>query len=307
MRLTLLGPQRYHPAVGRAVRDLRIAGDIATVNAGWQERESDDAELDGLLGGRSRNLHLFDRWIDVTERDPEFAAADTQRRQTIEEIQAVYLLRLHHAMVSIAELQARTGDPAVLAGAVDDAIDAVARLDAWHLERVAEVHAAFYDRWPPHERSAVAEHRAAVARLLDGVAGVAIAGGHVGVLLHVLHLFNVGPLLEDRPVVAWSAGAMAVTETVVLFHDHAVHGSRQAEVLDRGLGLVRGIVALPHARRRLTLSDADRMSRLARRFAPARCLVLDDGAEVRLGPDGSLPHGCTVLDGDGMVRTYDAA
>jgi hypothetical protein len=303
----LLGPQRRDPSVGPVLRDLGVTGAIATVNAGWQEREPDDEELDGLLGGRSRNLHLYGRWLDVTERDPEFATADAQRRQRIEEVQAVYLLRLHHAMQSIAELAARTGDRDVLDAATEDAIDAVARLDAWHLERVAEIHAAFYDRWPPHERSAVAEHRAAVSDLLDGVEALAIAGGHVGVLLHVLHLFNVGALIGDRPVVAWSAGAMAVTERVVLFHDHAVHASRNAEVLDRGLGLARGVVALPHARRRLDIGDGPRMSRMARRFAPARCLVLDDGAQVRLGSDGTAPADSTVIDLEGRVQDGVAA
>lgn len=75
---------------------------------------------------------------------------------------------------------------------------------------------------------------------------------------------------------------MAVTETVVLFHDRVVHGTGGAEVFDHGLALVRGVVALPHARRRLRLGDRRRMALLARRFAPADCLVLDDGARVEV-------------------------
>jgi hypothetical protein len=100
---------------------------------------------------------------------------------------------------------------------------------------------------------------------------------------------------------------MAVTERVVLFHDHAVHASRNAEVLDRGLGLARGVVALPHARRRLDIGDGPRMSRMARRFAPARCLVLDDGAQVRLGSDGTAPADSTVIDLEGRVQDGVAA
>ena len=38
------------------------------------------------------------------------------------------------------------------------------------------------------------------------------------------------------------------------------------------------MVALPDARRRLRLDDALRVGLLARRFAPAVCLGLDDGA-----------------------------
>ena len=48
---------------------------------------------------------------------------------------------------------------------------------------------------------------------------LAIAGGHVGVLLRCLKLFGVSPPAE-LPVVAWSAGAMALTDRVVLYNDH---------------------------------------------------------------------------------------
>lgn len=94
---------------------------------------------------------------------------------------------------------------------------------------------------------------------------------------------------------------MAVTETVVLFHDRVVHGAGGAEVFDHGLALVRGVVALPHARRRLRLGDRRRMALLARRFAPADCLVLDDGARVEAA-DGTLrTPAATVLRHDGTV------
>ena len=49
------------------------------------------------------------------------------------------------------------------------------------------------------------------------------------------------------------------------------------------------MVPLPHMRRRLRVDDPIRMSVLARRFAPARCVVLDDGVRVPLAPDGGLP------------------
>ena len=55
---------------------------------------------------------------------------------------------------------------------------------------------------------------------------MAIAGGHVGELTRVLHLFHVAPYLPAR-VVAWSAGAMALTDRVVLFHDSSRTGWRR--------------------------------------------------------------------------------
>ena len=44
-----------------------------------------------------------------------------------------------------------------------------------------------------------------------------------------------------------SAGAMALSERIVLFHHHAPQGRRDAELLDAGLGIVRRRILLPHA------------------------------------------------------------
>jgi hypothetical protein len=49
------------------------------------------------------------------------------------------------------------------------------------------------------------------------------------------------------------------------------------------------------------------MSVLARRFAPATCLVLDDGVRVDLGRDGALPPDARVLDDDGRITEGTAA
>jgi hypothetical protein len=49
------------------------------------------------------------------------------------------------------------------------------------------------------------------------------------------------------------------------------------------------------------------MSVLARRFAPAPCLVLDDGVRVDVGPDGALPPEARVLGADGRITEGTAA
>jgi hypothetical protein len=59
------------------------------------------------------------------------------------------------------------------------------------------------------------------------------------------------------------------------------------------------VVLLPHARRRLDLADADAAGRLARRFAPDFCVVLDDGAQLEL--DAGLPPNARVIGVDGRV------
>ena len=45
------------------------------------------------------------------------------------------------------------------------------------------------------------------------------------------------------------------------------------------------------------------MQVFVRRFAGARCLLLDDGARVDLGPEGELPAGARVISDDGTVGT----
>ena len=71
---------------------------------------------------------------------------------------------------------------------------------------------------------------------------------------------------------------MCVTDRILTFHDSPPHGRRDPIVLDRGLGLCPGVVALPHAAKRLKLDDASRVSLLARRLAPGVGVTLDDAS-----------------------------
>lgn len=303
--VVLLGPQRQ-PTLDEVVQSLDLEGPYAIITAGWQEREPDDEEFDALLDGQSGNLGLFARWLDVLDRDPEYAAADVRLREVLDELQELYLLRLDHALDAVAALQLRPGSAVLRAAAVAEAVEAVRALDVAHLARIGEINADFYDRWPPHEREVIAHHRAAVGRQLSEASALVVAGGHVGVLVASMHLFNVAAGL-DIPVIAWSAGAMAMAEQIVLFHDRAVQGPGNPEVYGPGLSLLRGVVPLPHATVRLLLDDGDRMSAFARRFAPARCVLLDAGSRVRIDADGLLPVGTRVLDPDGAVSVVAVA
>ena len=126
-----------------------------------------------------------------------------------------------------------------------------------------------------------------------GGTAVAIAGGHVMVLLNRFRMYALMPKLTEFPVLAWAAGAMVLTERIVAFHDSPPQGRGNPEVLEAGVGLVPGVVVLPHARQRLKLTDPVRVALLARRFAPARCLAFDADCEAwwvdwRLRPGGGL-------------------
>jgi hypothetical protein len=305
VRVTLLGPQR-RPTLETVAASLYPEGSVATITAGWQEREPDDDELSKLLGSRDVNLRLYQRWLDVQERDPVFAAGERRLAGVLEELQDVYLLRLDHALQAVYAVQRRGDGLPLRDGVLSEAIDAVRELDAAHLRRVSAVRGEFYQELPPHDRPVIAEHRAEVAARLGDAAAAVIAGGHVDVLADVLHLFNVAASLRSG-VIAWSAGAMALGERIVLFHDRSAHGPGHPEVYGRGLSVVRNVVPLPHARARLLLEDAPRMAVFARRFAPARCVLLENGTRMDTDQDGTCPLGTRVLDPDGRVTTPEAA
>jgi hypothetical protein len=308
VRIVLLGPQR-RPTLAGVARSLLAgpgAGDpgvgwpgaggpVAAITAGWQEREPDDAELVALLGGRAVNLALYRRWLDVRDRDPEYRAGERDLAGVLAELQELYLLRLDYALQAVYAVQRRAGAAVASADALDEAVEAVRELDAAHLRRVNGARGEFFARLVPHERPVIAEHRAEVSAVLADGAALVITGGHVGVLAEVLHLFNIAAALRS-PVIAWSAGAMALADRIVLFGDRSPRGPGHAEVYGSGLSLLRDVVLLPHARARLLLDDTPRMAVLARRFAPARCVPLEAGTRIDVSADGAWPPGTRTIE-----------
>jgi len=299
----LLGPQRFDPFVARVLDDLGADGPVAAITAGWQEREEEHDELRDHVRRPVDNLALYRRADEAFRDDPELFAAVRARQDRLRELQQVYRRRLAAALGSARELLARGGDPAILEPERADAIAAVRRLDDHHVGRVREVHDEFAAAWRPWERPAVARHRDELAARLRRASALLIAGGHVAILLNRMRLFGVLDLAGELPVVAWSAGAMTLTERIVLFHDSPPQGAGNAEMLDVGTGRCDGIVALPHASRRLRLDDRDRVAILARRMAPAISVALDPGARVD-ADDGrwSPAPGTRVLLPTGELR-----
>jgi hypothetical protein len=316
VKVILLGPQR-RPTVDTVVRSLGLDGPVATITAGWQERESDDRELSARLGGRDVNLALYQRWLDVQDRDPGYAAGERRLQAGLAELQDAYLLRLDYALQAVYALLRHGGsDDQLRVDAVAEAVAAVRELDAAHLRRVNSARGEFFERLQPHDRPVIAEHRAVVADVLGDAAALVMAGGHVGVLADVLHLFNVAAALhgeaphspaQGAPVIAWSAGAMALADRIVLFHDRAPQGPGHPEVYGSGLSALRDVVLLPHARARMLLDDTPRMAVFARRFAPARCVLLEQGTRIDADGDSACPPGTRVLAEDGRVSVLEAA
>ena len=307
-RVVLLGPQRLHPTIGEEVAAAGLpTGPLAVVTAGWQEREGEDQELRADLAPDVLNLGLYSRGEVLAKADPEYFKLHRARQDRLRTLQRFHRRRLGPALSACRSFLSQKGPAALLEPEREDAIQAVRALDQHHLRRVRSEMAEFEERVRPGEREHIARQRAEVAAVLQGCAALLIAGGHVAVLLNRLELFGVPPVLGERPVFAWSAGAMALTERVVLFHDSPPQGAGDPEILGRGLGLVPDVVVLPGARHRLRLTDPARVALLARRFAPARCVPLDegdrltwDGASLVGGPgarwmsaDGDLGTGAT--------------
>jgi len=279
-RIVLLGPQSRVVTAGEVAADLWPEGTIATVTAGWQEREPEDEELNSVFGGRTDNLRLYGRAEAASAADPELGKAHRSLQESLKLLRRAYNLRLSKLMDTWTALTEMRGDPAVLDPERAAALETVRRLDISHIARITEMRAEFFGRWRPGERDAIVEPRREIEKQLADASAVAIAGGHIAVLLNRLRIFGLDEMLANMPVIAWSAGAMALADTVVLFHDHPPQGPGHAEAFDHGLGFYSDLVPLPDGSRRLALADAARTGRLARRFAPALCVLLDDGSLI---------------------------
>ena len=278
--VVLLGAQRFDPNLKAAVAALRVQGRVALITAGWQERESEDEELVAHLGGETVNLRLHERGEQVFASDPELRAAHRERQDLLRHVQDFYRIRLEHLREAERTIAQRAAPPEIHDDEARASVAAIRELDLRHLANCARLHAGFEERFGLGTRASVARHREEIAEAVRGCGAVAIAGGHVASLINRLALFGIGRLLDGKAVFAWSGGAMAVSDRVVLFHDDPPQGPSVSEVLDAGLGLVPGVVVLPQPEQRLQLGDPQRVRRLVHRFLPARCLALPSRSRV---------------------------
>ncbi len=292
--------------------ELVPQGSVAAVNAGWLEREADTHELDEVLGGRLLNLELHRRWQSLREDDRAFDESQHWLSDSLSELRTAYRIRLQQALAAVAAVRRQVRDDELRTAAYEDGVATIRSLDEWNLRCGRQLREQAAERVEVGHSQALGHHRAEVSGLLEGSAGLVVTGGHVAILLHLLELFGVANRLRELkinssminfPVIAWSAGAMALSERVVLFHDHPPYGDRPAEVYAEGVGAYAGTVALPHARRRLRLDDHDHVGLLARRLAPRRAVILNDGARLDLGNAGSLPASAPRLTAAGLVAT----
>lgn len=278
--VVLMGSQRLKPSLRELATKVGASGPFALVTAGWQEREAEDEELRNHLGETAFNLALNAEVEAALAQDPELAAAHRARQERLVHLQRVYRIRLKHAFAS--ELDVRTyGAPEELRDEIDEAsIEAIRTLDEAHLAQCTRLREEFDQAYQPLARDAVRKRADAIRALVEPCGSICIAGGHVAVLKNRMDLLGVSDILQDRTVFAWAAGAMVLTDRIVLFHDDAPQGELLREVLDHGYGLVPDAVVFPEPERRLAVDNRARMHHLIQRFAPAKAILLPAGSSM---------------------------
>ena len=278
----LLGPQSPLPNLAEAVSNAGLPdGPLAVISAAWQEAEGDIDEIGNLLGRQVEDLYLYRRGEGLTAGDSELAAAARLRQDKLIDQQRMYRMRLKQLSIAARHMLNAEGDSEMIAAEQRHAIAQLRALDRHHLHRSESIWRDFNNAHNADSHPILARHAEEVGEIIDRCAGVVITGGNVAVLLNRIRLFGIDRLLDGCNLVAWSAGAMALSERVVLFHDRSPEGRRDAEVLGAGCGVIPGHVFLPNTQQRLRTGDRLRVGLLCRRFSPDSCIALDPGAELR--------------------------
>lgn len=301
--VVLLGPQQGTPRVGAVLGELGIRGKVALVNAGYQENEADDAALINGMGVPVENLKLHARAVRVFAEDKELEDGYRARQLRMRHLQSFYRVRLDKTEDAAKTISVKYVDQELLEQEDRVSLEQFRGLDEDHVARTSAVRTSFDSRWRVGERPVVARHRAQLKAIIDSAEALVIAGGHVASLYNRLQLFDVIAMSGQKPVIAWSAGAMCLTDRIILFHDYPPYGSDLAQVLEAGFGLAPGLVVLPDPRRRIRLDDKAGISIFARRMAPATCVAMDHqhyiffeggaiarASAIRMAPSGEVEH-----------------
>lgn len=298
----VLGPQRPIPNLSQVLDARGLDGPVAVVSAGWRHDEAELSALRRDIGREIVHLPLY-RWFEeILAQAPTLAAAYRARQDRIKAFKVLVRPRLSAAYGTILRLHAqRIEDEALHEAEVLDAVRVLRELDSRVLDGCDAIRAEAGLGQAPWQHELVAPFHARVEAALRDCGTIAIAGGHVAVLLNRLEFFGLPGLLRQHhagggTIVAWSAGAMVLGARIVLFYDDPPEGPSEPEVLDRGIGLLPGRTLFPHARTRLRLDQADRLRLLEARFGTCTglesgaALAVQDGQWLDLGLPGSAPH-----------------
>ncbi len=299
-----MGTQRPNVPLAPEIAGLHREGPIAAITCGLREREDEDDGLRELFDAELINLQLRRRKQEVFDHDPELAEATHRRQRLLRHKQDFYRIRLQHELAAHRIIQSRSAPRDVREEEEAASLAALQRLDEYHIECCREIHARFEDELKPGQRDPVARHRDEIRSILERCSSVAISGGHVATIYNRLLFFGLADALHDHVLFAWSAGAMAVSDRIVLYHDDPPQGSGAAEILSEGLGLIPGLVVLPEPEKRLS-ADRKRVEVFASRFRPRRSFALTAGSALTW-QDGQVTRtsGIFELHSDGRIGPF---
>lgn len=307
----ILGPQSPNANLPQAIERFAPDGPLALISAGWRHGES---EYDALTRDLNRPINLLPlySWFDeLGAIEPELSSRSKTRQQYIKTYKSAYRLQLHSALglwTRMQELDAQ--HPTVHKADVEDALGFVKQIDERAIERLNQIRADFEDLETPWSHPSVQPMYEQIKDTLDKSSALLIAGGHVALLRNRMYFFGLHQLIQSfleagKPVFAWSAGAMAITNRIILYYDDPPFGKGIPEVLDSGIGNIPHVILLPHAKTRLRVNNQHRIQQFAQRFAPDICITLENGAllswkdnfmrnigadesSMRVGQDGTL-------------------
>ncbi len=305
----LLGPQRPTRNIAESIEAAGLAnGSFATISAGWQEAENDIDDLREIVTRPLLDLRLYARAEEVFQADENLAAMYRARQNRLKAQQRLYRLRLRHLAMAARQTIRADGDAVMVAAEKRHAIAQLRALDRHHLQRTGSIHRPFIEQFNVDSSPLLAQHHREIGEIIDECGAVLITGGNIVVLLNRMLLFGVDRLLADRHIVAWSAGAMVLTERIVLFHDRGPQGRRDSEVLGAGCGLIPGCIFFPDAEHRLREGERSRIELMFRRFSPDTCVTLDSGAALQFaGSEVATVNEVGRLNRDGGIGKLRAA
>ena len=201
-------------------------------------------------------------------------------------------------------VQRRTVRADIADAALADAVDAVRRLDAWYLAEVGPLYGELRDggagRGERARPTAPGRGRRDARRLRR-------AGGRGRprrrCCCAACSSSRFRPPAE-LPVVAWSAGAMAMTDTRRALQRHGPQGTRGRRGLGPGARPGRPASSpCPTPAAGCSMDDRVRLQVLVRRFADAELPAARRRRRVDLGPDGDAPGRRAGIGADGTVGT----
>lgn len=278
-RRILLGPQRPTINVDIALVRSEIDSEpIGVISAGWQEAEGDIGEVQKVVGKSLVDLGLYRRAEQLFAADQALHDAYRLRQNRLKELQRLYRQRLRQLMIAARQTLRLKGEASVIDAERRHAISQLRALDRHHMNQVQKANLLFRHTFDFERHDLFAEHAAAIREILSRCKTVMITGGNIVILINRLKLFGIDQLLEDKHIIAWSAGAMALSDRIVLFHDKLPQGRRDPELLGEGAGILPTLIFLPEAARRLRKKDQVRAGLLSRRFSPVTCVTLDSGS-----------------------------